>query len=366
MNNRRDFIKKVSFPFLTIPYYCNLENKVDEIYDGKILRIALMGLGEYAKIIADAMIDCRKAKIVGLISGTPYKLDSWSKQLNIKKENCYSYENYHKIIDNNEIDAVYIITPNGLHKKMAINIALARKHVIVEKPMAISSKDCIDMINVCKKAGVKLLVGYRMHLEPNTLEIIRLREENYFGKILFFEGLTGFRIENKNQWRLDKKLSGGGSLVDVGIYCINGSRYMIGEEPIWVTAQETKNDNQKFKKGIDETIQFQLGFPSGAIASCLCSYSQNNLNRFFLNGENGYAEMNPANNYGPIRAKYNNKELNFPVINQQTLQMDAFSDYILNGIPPKISVDGEEGLKDVRIIEAIYSSIKKKTKIFLS
>ena len=160
--------------------------------------------------------------------------------------------------------------------------------------------------------------------------------------------------------------SGGGALMDVGIYCINGSRYMLGEEPIWVTAQETKTDKVKFKEGIDETIQFQLGFPSGAISSCMTSYSQNNINSFFLNGTEGFVEMNPANNYGPIKAKVNSKELNFPTIKQQTLQMEAFADYILNGIEPKIQVDGLEGLKDLKIIEAIYSSIKLNKKIILS
>lgn len=366
MKDRRGFIKTFSLPFLVSSNSCINRNDIEENYDGPILKIALMGLGVYASIIADAMLNCKKAKIVGLISGTPSKLESWSKQYNVKKENCYNYENYHDIINNKEIDAVYIITPNALHKEMAINIAKAKKHVIVEKPMAINSLDCIEMINACKKNGVKLLIGYRMHFEPNTIEIISLRKNNFFGKILFFEGLTGFKIGDSNQWRLDKKLSGGGSLVDVGIYCINGSRYMIGEEPIWVSAQETKNDNNKFKDGIDETIQFQLGFPSGAIASCMSSYSQNNINRFFLNGTNNFAEMNPANNYGPIKAKVNNIELNFPVVKQQQLQMDAFSDYIFNNLEPIVPINGEEGLKDIIIIEAIYNSIKLNRKIYLN
>jgi len=365
MKTRRDFIRNVSLPLLVLPSICNSNKVNNERYDGPQLRIALMGLGEYANIVADAMLSCEKTKIVGLISGTPSKLENWSKQYNIKKENCYNYDNYNNIINNEEIDAVYILTPNALHKEMTIKVAQSRKHVIVEKPMAINSSECIEMINVCSKFQVKLLVGYRMHLEPNTLEIVRLRESHYFGKILYFQALTGFKIGNPNQWRLDKKLSGGGALMDVGIYCINGSRYMLGEEPIWVTAQETKTDKVKFKEGIDETIQFQLGFPSGAIASCMTSYSQNNINSFFLNGTDGYAEMNPANNYGPIKAKVNSKELSFPTIKQQTLQMDSFSDYILESKQTKISCDGLEGLKDIQIIEAIYMAIKLKTKVFL-
>ena len=139
-----------------------------------------------------------------------------------------------------------------------------------------------------------------MHFEPKTLEIIRMRKAGEFGKILFFQGLSGFTIGDPTQWRLNKELSGGGAMMDIGIYSINGSRYMIGEEPIWVTAQETKKDPEKFKEGVDETIQFQLGFPGGAVASCLSTYSMNNLDRFFLNGNKGFAELDPATGYGPI------------------------------------------------------------------
>src|SRR5690606_26075460 len=141
--------------------------------------------------------------------------------------------------------------------------------VICEKPMALNAAEGQQMVDAAKKAKVKLLVGYRMHFEANTLEIIRMRNDGEFGKVLFFHGLSGFRIGNPDQWRLNRKLAGGGAMMDIGIYSINGARYMIGEEPEWVTAQEVKTDPQKFKEGVDETITFQLGFPGGAVASCL-------------------------------------------------------------------------------------------------
>jgi len=146
--------------------------------------------------------------------------------------------------------------------------------------MARNAKEGQEMIDACKQANVKLLVGYRMHFEPKTLEVIRMRKDEEFGRIKFFQGLSGFSIGDPSQWRLNKELAGGGSMMDIGIYSINGARYMIGEDPIWVTAQETKTDPVKFKEGVDETIQFQLGFPSGAVASCLSTYSMNNLDRF--------------------------------------------------------------------------------------
>jgi predicted dehydrogenase len=229
--------------------------------------------------------------------------------------------------------------------------------------MALNAKQGVEMIDACKKANVRLLVGYRMHFEPHTLEIIRMRKAGEFGKIMFFQGLSGFIIDDPNQWRLNKELSGGGSMMDIGIYSINGSRYMTGEEPIWVTAEETKTDPVKFKEGVDETIQFQLGFPSGAVASCLSTYNMNFLDRFFLNGQDGFAELDPATGYGPIQGRTNKGELKQPEVTHQTVQMEEMSDIILKGKQPIVPVDGEEALKDLKIIDAIYQTVKtgKKT-----
>jgi len=204
-----------------------------------------------------------------------------------------------------------------------------------------------------------------MHLEPNTLEIIRKRKAGEFGKTLFFQGLAGFKIGDPTQWRLDRKLAGGGSLMDIGIYAVNGSRYMLGEEPIWVTAQEIKNDKVKFKEGVDETITFQLGFPSGAVASCLSTYSMNNLDRFFLNGEKGFAEMQPSTGYGPIKAKTHQGDLSFPHVTHQTVQMDEMSEMILNGKQPEVPMDGEEGVKDLKIMDGIVAAMTSGKKVDL-
>ena len=183
--------------------------------------------------------------------------------------------------------------------------------------------------------------------------------------MLFFQGLSGFRIGNPDQWRLNKKLAGGGSMMDIGIYSVNGSRYMIGEDPVWVTAQETKTDPVKFKEGVDETIQFQLGFPSGAVASCLSTYTMNSLDRFFLDGEKGYAELQPSTGYGPIKGRTNKGELTQPHITHQTVQMDEMAGIILQDKIPIVPVDGEEALKDLKIIDAIYLAVKKGKKVYL-
>ena len=311
------------------------------------------------------MESCKRAKLVGVVSGTPSKVTAWQTKYGIPAKNCYNYENFDTIKDNPDIDAVYVITPNGLHHDHVIRTAKAGKHAICEKPMAINAREGEEMVKACKDAGVKLLVGYRMHFEPRTLEVVNMRRNGEFGKIMFFQGLSGFTIGNPNQWRLDKELAGGGAMMDIGIYSINGARYMVGEEPVWVTAQETKTDPVKFKEGVDETIQFQMGFPSGAVASCLSTYSMSNLDRFFLNGTNGFAEMQPSTGYGPIEGRTNKGPLTAPIVTHQTVQMDAMAGIILNDEKAPIPVDGEEGLKDLKIIDAIYKAVKINNRVEL-
>jgi predicted dehydrogenase len=367
MNSRRDFLQKLSLFSIALPLLPKRAAAKSFVnsYEGPVLRIAIMGLGSYASRVAEAMKDCKKAKLAGVISGTPAKIKDWQARYNIPEKNCYNYENFDTIKNNPDIDAVYIITPNGLHHQQAIRVARAGKHVICEKPMAINAQEGQEMVDACKKAGVQLLVGYRMHFEPKTLEIIRMRKEGELGKILFFQGLCGFTIGDPKQWRLNKALAGGGAMMDIGIYAVNGARYMVGEDPVWVTAQETKTDPIKFKEGVDETIQFQFGFASGATASCLSTYSMNNLDRFFLNAEKGFAELQPSTGYGPIKGRTNKGELTHPHVTHQTVQMDEMADIIFAGKKPIVAIDGEEGVKDLKIIDAIYRAVKKGTKIDL-
>jgi predicted dehydrogenase len=370
MKSRRRFLQQISATAFTLPFLspdsiAATSRKFEEPYQGPVLRVAILGLGGYGTRVADAMQSCKKAKLVGAISGTPSKLTAWQKKYNIPEKNCYNYQNYDDIKNNPDIDAVYVITPNSLHKEQVIRVARAGKHAICEKPMSVNAKDGQEMVDACKKANVKLLVGYRLHFEPNTLEIIRKRNAGEFGKVLFFQGLSGFRIGDPTQWRLNRQLAGGGAMMDIGIYSINGARYMIGEDPIWVTAQETKTNPTLFKEGVDETIQFQLGFPGGAVASCLSTYNMNNLDKFFLNGEKGFAELSPSTGYGPIKGRTNKGELSNPHTTHQTVQMDEMAEIILEGKKPVVPVDGEEGVKDLKIIDAIYAAIKKGGKIKL-
>ena len=370
MKSRRTFLQKLTlsaFALPLLPSYTpvNTPQTYCKDYQGPVLRVAIMGLGSYGTRVAEAMQSCKMAKLTGAISGTPSKIKDWQSKYKIPEKNCYTYENFDQIKNNPDIDAVYVITPNALHHPQVLRVAKAGKHVICEKPMAINAKEAKEMVDACKAAKVHLLVGYRMHFEPKTLEIVRMRKAGEMGKVLFFQGLSGFKIGDPNQWRLNKQLAGGGAMMDIGIYSINGARYMVGEEPVWVTAQETKTNPTKFKEGVDETIQFQLGFPSGAVASCLSTYSMNNLDSFFLNGDNGFAQLQPATGYGPIQGKTHKGELTQPHMTHQTVQMDEMAAIILQGKQPVVPVNGEEGLKDMQIIDAIYQAVKTGKKVDL-
>lgn len=359
---RRNFLQKLAASAAVVPMLSSTNAFAQSNHagadgrQGATLRVALMGLGSYAERVAEAMQSSKRARLTGLISGTPSKLQEWGTRFGVAEKHRYNYENFDRIKDDPDIDAVYIITPNALHRDQAIRVARAGKHVICEKPMAVNAREGQDMVDACSEAGVKLLVGYRMHFEPKTLEVIRMRKTGDFGSIRFFQGLCGFRIGDPGQWRLDKALAGGGAMMDIGIYAVNGARYMVGEEPVWVTAQETKTDSVKFKQGVDETIQFQLGFPSGAVASCLSTYQMNHLDRFFMTGEKGFAELLPATGYGPIEGRTHKGELTQPHVMHQTLQMDEMAGILLDGNTPVVPVDGAEGLKDLKIIDAIYAA----------
>lgn len=369
MQTRRNFLHKLSITTVGLPFLSCADMPSGQtlsqpsVAEGPVLRVAIVGLGSYANRVADAMKDSKRSTVAGVVSGTPEKIKDWQRRFSIPDKNCYNYTNFDRIRENKDIDAVYIITPNALHHPHTIRAANAGKHVICEKPMALNAREAQEMVDVCRKNGVQLLIGYRMHFEPKTQAVVQMQRDGELGKILFFQGLSGFRIGNPGQWRLTKKLAGGGALMDIGIYSVNGARYMVGEEPVWVTAQETKTNPDKFAEGVDETITFQLGFPGGAIASCLSTYNMNNLDRFFLNGEKGFAELQPATGYGPIKGRTHKGELTQTHITHQTLQMDAMAEIILDGKKAMIPVDGEEGVKDMKILDAIYEAVKTGKKV---
>ncbi|MEI9810911.1 MAG: Gfo/Idh/MocA family oxidoreductase [Bacteroidota bacterium] len=256
--------------------------------DKKKLGIALVGLGGYAgSQLAPALQETANCYLAGIVTGTPSKIDTWKSKYAIPDKNIYNYENFDSIKDNPDIDIVYVVLPNSMHAEYVIRAARAGKHVICEKPMAITVEDCDKMITACKEAGKMLSVGYRLHFEPYNLEMARLGQKNIYGSIKKLNAGFGFTAGDKNQWRLNKKLAGGGPLMDLGIYCIQGFCYTTGKEPVAVTAQEgAKTDTDKFKD-VEQSLSWQFEFPGGVIAEGRASYGDG-MNHLRADAEKGW------------------------------------------------------------------------------
>ena len=358
--SRREFLSRVSAgtALLSAPSFSSLSNSI--FHDQRKLTIALVGLGYYSEFkLATALQETKHCQLGGIVTGTPAKAEKWKKQYNLSEKNIYNYQNFDRIADNTSIDVVYVALPNSMHHEFVIRAAKAGKHVICEKPMAVTAKECQEMIEACKKANVKLGIGYRLHSEPYTQEAMRVGQQQVFGKVKIVESSMGFKIGDPTQWRLKKSMAGGGAMMDVGIYAIQGARYSTGEEPVYVTAQEFKTDTVKFKE-VDETIFWQIEFPSGAVANSQTTYATS-MERLYIGAENGWLELRPAFGYGPIQGRTSHGELNFPNVNHQAMQMDDFAQCIKENRESK--VNGEEGLRDLKVVEAIYKAIQTGEKV---
>jgi predicted dehydrogenase len=318
-----------------------------------LLGVALVGLGRYAgDELAPALQQTRHCHLAGIVTGTPAKAETWSRKYNLPNSNIYNYKTFDQIANNPNVDVVYVVLPNAMHAEHTIRAARAGKHVICEKPMAVTVKECEAMIEACRTAGRSLSIGYRLHFEPYNREMMRLGQQQVYGKVKLIESSDGFRLRDPNEWRLHKELAGGGALMDIGIYAIQGARYVTGEEPISVLAQEFKTDLLTFRE-VDETMCWQLEFSSGAVAYSATSYSAR-LNRLYATAERGWFELSPAYSYSGLKGRTSEGSMIFSNINQQAAQMDAIASAILNDEPSP--VPGEEGLKDLKVIEAIYRS----------
>lgn len=316
--------------------------------------IALVGLGKYSEgQLAPALLETQQCYLAGVVTGTPSKADTWKNKYRIPEKNIYNYSNFDKIRDNPDIDIVYVVLPNSMHADYVIRAAKAGKHVICEKPMALNVDDCDRMIEACKKADRLLSIGYRLHFEPHNMEMMRIGKDKDFGEIKTIQADNG--MADVSGWRLNKELAGGGPLMDVGIYCVQGCRYTTGLEPIAVSAQETpKTDPEKFAT-IEEGLTWQFEFPGGITATCSTSYSKD-MNVLRINAANGWAELAPAYEYEGIKGKTSKGDMKLPQVNQQARQMDDFAIAIRQSRPTP--VPGEMGRQDVKILQAIYEAME--------
>lgn len=330
---------------------------------GRKLGVALVGLGSYAtNQLAPGLRVAKNCRLAGIVTGTPAKAEKWARQYDLPARSIYNYETMGQIADNPDIDIIYVVTPVGLHAEHTIKAARTGKHVICEKPMAVSVAECDAMIGACREARVKLSLGYRLHFQPMYRELMRLAREKDFGAFTKMNGEFGFYAGTKT-WRQTKQLGGGGPLMDVGIYVIQAACMAAGElAPIGVTAREWPITRPDVFDEVEETITFTLEFAGGATCEGRSSYTES-YNRFRADAPEGWFEIEPAYGYNGLVARTSRGKLPAVTAHQQAAQMDDFADCILSGRDSEIP--GEMGRRDITITSAIYEAARTSQRVVL-
>ncbi|MEX0929628.1 MAG: Gfo/Idh/MocA family oxidoreductase [Balneolales bacterium] len=321
------------------------------------LGVALVGLGRYSTgRLAPGLLQTGHCELRGIITGSPEKIPVWQERHGIPDANVYNYQTMHEIANNDDIDVVYIVVPPGLHANYSIIGAEAGKHVWCEKPMAMRVDECQDIVNAAASSKVQLTIGYRMQHEPNTRTIIRYGRENTYGRVNEVVSGAGFNGSfPEGDWRTEAEL-GGGALYDMGVYCINAARYATGENPIAVSGVQTTERTAMYKD-VDETTVFEMEFPGGAHARCETSFGKS-VNYLDINCTDGWYRLRPFQSYSGVQGETSDgMSLAADPDHQQARQMDNDARAIKEHKAPL--VPGEEGLEDIRILNAIMESSRK-------
>ena len=322
---------------------------------------AVAGLGDFAVNHQIPALDrAQHSKLAGLVSGSAGKSAAVAKARGIDAAHVYSYETFDRIRDDAAIDVVYVVTPNTLHEPLVVRALEAGKHVLCEKPMAGSVAACERMIAAAKAADRKLMIAYRAHFEPHNLQAKAMMEAGAFGAVNFIDAYTHRPLDisrPRDQWRIRRELSGGGSLPDIGIYALNGAMFYLGEVPESLTAQVHAPDGDPRFAEIEDVCAVQARFPSGAVAHMSSSYTTG-ANRISIFGDQALATLSPATAYHDNRLEVTKggsvETVTTPEQSdvQFHREMDHLSLAVRNGTP--VRTPGEMGLRDVAIIEAIY------------
>ena len=328
---------------------------------GRKLGWAIVGLGSLAiNQILPAFARAEKSRVVALVSGHPDKAKKLAARYGVAEKSVYDYQSYDALRQNPEVDVVYVVLPNSMHAEYTIRAHQAGKHVLCEKPMATTPADCQAMIDAARKAERRLMVAYRCRYEPFNQEMIRMAREQELGPVRVVVADHGFNIGDPTQWRLKQAFAGGGSLMDIGIYSLQAARYVTGEEPVEIAAMSHSTPGDERFKEVEETINFQLRFPSGILANCTSSYGFSGQNRYRVITTKGWFELEPATSYTGLRMRVRRgnvlEERSLPQRDHFALEMDHLSECVMSEKQPL--TPGEEGLRDLKLMMAIYEAAR--------
>jgi predicted dehydrogenase len=328
---------------------------------------AVVGLGYFAeRAVLPAFRHSRKAELVALVSGDAGKAKRFAARF--AASDSYTYQDYARCLSNPEVEAVYITTPNGMHAEHTIRAAAAGKHVLCEKPMANTLEECRLMIEACQASRVRLMIAYRKYFEPASLALKKLVSSGKLGRLKIIHSAFTFMMPSGGKvphWHFDRKLAGGGSLVDVGVYCVNTVRWLTGQEPVEALAWQWSLDTRRFSE-VEENMTFLLKFPEGLVLQASSSFGAAKSSFLHVHGEKGWAALDPAYAYdeerhlfGRIAGRWFEKK--YPVIDEVALELDAFADCIRRNREPQ--PNGLAGLRDVAVMQAIYQSAREERTI---
>jgi glucose-fructose oxidoreductase len=325
------------------------------------LGFAVVGLGKIAEhAVLPGFLNCRRAKLVAVVSRDAKKAKRFAR--NFKAPFHYSTEDFASCLKNPEISAVYIATPPGTHAEFACMAAAAGKHVLCEKPLAATTAQSLEIVEACRKYNVRLMNAYRKYFEPSTVYLKRLIEADVLGRIdmIHTSFSERFRPRISQPWLIDPKLSGGGPLADLGIYCVNSGRWLAGEDPVQVTAQSWRDPGTG---KVEQGITFQMTCPSGLVIQGSSTFRPAISSFIYVQGTKGWAMLAPAFTFDEereltVKVGGRMKTTSFPVMDEFALEIDAFAAAVLDNQP--IEPDGVQGHRDMIILAAIYQAAKSQ------
>ncbi|MBW4619463.1 MAG: Gfo/Idh/MocA family oxidoreductase [Cyanosarcina radialis HA8281-LM2] len=326
--------------------------------DDRQIRYAVVGLGWFAQDAALPAFDrSENSALVALVSDDPTKLKELSEKYGV--QHTYSYEEYEDCLSSGEVDAVYIALPNHLHCEYTVRAADRGIHVLCEKPMATTPEECEEMIRACQSNNVKLAIAYRLHFDPANMEAVEIVRSGQIGEPRIFNSVFTQQVEEGNIRLQDD--TGGGTLNDIGIYCINAARYLFQDEPIEAFATAASNKERRFSE-VKEMTSAILRFPNERLATFTVSFGAASVSTYQILGTKGDLRLDPAYDWQGELKHYltiagETKERTFPDHSQLAAEFTYFSDCILQEREPEPS--GREGANDVRIIHALYESIEQ-------
>ncbi|WP_112062452.1 Gfo/Idh/MocA family protein [Hyphomonas pacifica] len=335
--------------------------------------VAVVALGGYAiGKVMPALAASDRCHLAAVVSGNPDKAAKVAAAYGLPEDAIYSYDNFDQIAGDDRIEAVYIVLPTGLHAEWTEKAFAAGKHVMCEKPMALSSEECERMIAASEAAGKKLMIGYRCHFEPFNLRAMELMRDGAIGPIRMIDTAHQYMMGPTNvseNWRVVRALAGGGPLEDYGLYSLQAALYLTGEMPVSLKAATKKPANDPRFEQIFSTLTAELTFPSGAVTQLATSYNApDSKNMIHVEGETGTLHMSPATSYDGQKMTLTRNGVSEDLVpgdpNVQFARMcDHFGQAVREGTT--ILTPGEMGLRDVRLMEAIYRSAAEGREIRL-